>query len=937
MATAKEARSDSTLWQLSSTAVGMIIIAVFAIASVFFLLHQQRLEDMLARSIQLNEILLDREPQTSAPSASDIAQDLEQRAHSLLAIDDFIALTLVNERGDKLFERGLPVDKNDIGLRFISETSWQHQQQLHLSQAWHNADGKPTWLITTIDKTGLSLLNLQYLFLLCLIALGITVFAMLYHRKLLQDIFEPLQDLLESLDKNNRTREISPLNLNRPGIFAGLLQRLNANIAIQVENEMELRQNIENASMELRESLETVEIQNIDLDLARKNAVEMNRLKSEFLKKTSQDLRTPLSGILGFSELLQKTALSSDQRDYINTIEESTKGMLTIVSDIHDFSRLESGKLQVENKAMDLRQCIEETLRLQAHFAGERGIKLYSLFDDEIPQTLHSDPIRIQQVVANLISNTLKFERCSFVEIYAEQLSSDDSSVELRVNIRCDGELPQELESWHRDEIETQVYSGARIGLSIAKGIAEHMQGKIDLLEQDELSGFSVELKLGVEQADHVPSKYIDANFQVHALVFSSNDRAYREIASRLGELNINQWRARSFSDILTQAKRLRDEAIKHARYLPLAVIEAQTSRQTLDKILLQQTVKSLHDELQIPTVVIAPMGQYEAVQKILSNHDSFIAQHPLQSARLRRGLLDQLGVVRLNKGLSANASSASTSMQLLLVEDNAANAKIARAMLQDFNATVDLARSGSEAIERCQKQQYDLVFMDIQLPDFDGFETTLRIRRHEAGERRTPIVALTARDIKEERSKLLLAGMDDFLSKPLNSKALGRIIDRWVVSAKSKSAAPLQRPAPQTLNALNNSSSENQDADNAELVLSPVNISASLKLAKNDKSLAHDMLKMLIESLEKEAPVMLKACENNDIDKLYELVHRLHGACCYCGVPQLQPLTKKLDEQLNIKRSYEQADMDKLFKHIDELLQWSSEHDLSALFSPAD
>ncbi|WP_370981504.1 response regulator [Agaribacterium sp. ZY112] len=931
MAQTREATLDQPLWQLSSTAIGMVLVISFGIASLFFLLHQQRLDTMLARSVQLNDLLLS--PTQQAPkNDAELIANLEQKAHTLLTIDDFLSLTLVDARGKKLFERGLPIHGKDIGLRYRTESSWQHDEQLHLSRPWYLMKGQNTWLITTIDKTSLSLLNLQYLFATSLIGLGVILFSILFWRKLNRDIFSPLTRLSDELFQKNRSREISPLALSNSGIFAPLLHQLNANITIQIEKEMELRKSVENAGAELRETLETVEVQNIDLDIARKNAVEMNRLKSEFLKKTSQDLRTPLSGILGFSELLQKTALTPEQKDYINTIDESTKGMLTIVSDIHDFSRLESGKLQVESKVVDLRHNIEETLQLQAPFSLEREIKLYSHIDQRIPTNVLSDPLRIQQVLSNLVSNAIKFEHASYVEIVAELQKQHASKIDINIYVNTDGELPEELSRWSTSPSasshDPRFYSGARIGLSIAKGIAEHMQGKIHINEQAEHSGFRFALSLKLDGTAVSPNKIAAPGYQVHALVFTTGDRAYKELTSRLTELGINNRRANVFADILTQAKRLRDEALKHARYIPLAVIEAQTSLRALDKILLAQTVKNLRDELEIPTVVMSPMGQHENVQKILGDCDAFIAQHPLQTARLRRGLLDQLGIVSTNneKGFSKTASA--NQMKILVVDDTPANTKVACALLESFNAEVEVAVDGKSAIDRCLSQCYDLVFMDIQLPDLDGFETTMRIRRDENSDRRTPIVALTAHDIREERSKLLLAGMDDFISKPLTEKSIGLVIDRWVISNKNKRI----NEKPKTTK--HSTQNKKTVATIDKTTSSPVNIGESLELTKNDAQLAFDMIKMLIESIQQEQPLMEKASREGRYDELYELVHRLHGACCYCGVPELKAAVKCVDTQLKQTELCDANDLKKMYQKMKELVSWSSEHDLEVLFS---
>ena len=932
------------LWQFSIIAAGVLFFTALAIAITFLIIHQQKIKDISTRSELISQVMT----QKSLYLGTKQLEQLESSARAMMELEEFNSISLRSASGEKIFEFGKPVFPDQLSHSFTQETRWHEGGELLLSLKIDGIDEEPRWLIFSIDTTQAALLNLEFLFFSLLIVFGILAFSIMFYRKLNKEIFQPIEALNEILSKQNKMQDITPIVMREAGVLDELVQHTNESISIQIEKEVDLRNSMDAATQELRESLETVEIHNIDLDMARKNALELNKLKSEFLKKVSHDLRTPLGGILNYSELLSKTSLSTEQVDHVTTIEESTKGLLTIVNDIHDFSRLESGTLQVDNKPMNIRRTIEESLTLQSSSAAQRGVSLYSSVDQDVPNTLLGDSLRVQQVLSSLISNAIKFERGSYVEVCVNKLNQSGGVATIKINIISNGQCPIEFKDWQEDdEISSKdFYSGAGMGLSVAKGVAHHIKGRIEFENTEDYCKFVVVLNLEISESNIELSRVVDPSYQINALVYSNNDIAYREVTSRLYELGIHNQRANTFSEVLALAQKLKDETEKHARHLSLAVIEAQSSQQSFDKIVLTQTLKTLQEEFGIPTVVISPMGQFEQLQKILKDTDASVTQHPLITSRFRKEILDQLGLVKLVGDNSNPTKLSSKAIKILLVDDNAANLKLAKALLNDFNVNIQTADSGATAINHFEQTAFDLVFMDIQLPDIDGFETTKRLRRFEQQKRegkRTPIIALTAHNISDEKTALLLAGMDDVIGKPLTKKQLSQIIDRWVIHAKKKVKAvtyltpnsvfpnKLEEPAHQV-----DISTDKQDSEKTSDAI-PVNISECLNLAKNDPELAHDMLDMLIHSLDDEKANISSAQNAVDYAQMYDHVHRLHGASCYCGVPRLKEITKKLDSKLrNDEISEIDKDLVSLYLAIDEMKAWAEQHDLKAIFDIA-
>ncbi len=918
-------------WRYSIKVSLALVLTSVLIASGFYVIHSLRINDSLASTKLIAQAIFDHEDSLSEDSFG----HLERKAQSLLKFRHVHSVALMSPKDEVLFVEGIALTPKTISQVRKGSSEIKQGQFLTFVSLLDGAENESFRLLVEVDMRSESLIDLQFLFLCTIVLIGIFAVTIYLNRELSEGIFDPLEELNDELSKNNNIGLMVPIKLTKAGIYSELIQQTNESFAIQTDKSEEFRKNIEVATQELRESLETVEIQNIDLDIARKNAVELNKLKSEFLKKTSQDLLTPLRGILSFIELTQNSSLNADQKEYLSTIEDSARGMLAIVNDISDFSRLETGKLQLDQKPLNLRNTIESTLTLQSPAALNCGVTLYSTFDPKLPSAVLGDPLRVQQVVSNLISNAIKFEHSGFVFVRTELVKSLDEEIDIAIRIQTDGLCPSEFELWQDPDFEIKninkaFYSRAGMGLIVAKGLSQHMKGNVSFEVEKDMSTFTLELRCANAKLPTNEQRTIDPSYKVNAVVFSNNEIGYRELASRLSELSIRTHRANDFSEILSIAHRLNDNRHKHARYLPLAVIEAQTSHQTLDKIVLTQTLKTVTEELNIPTLVIAPSGKHENLQKTLSGVDVDILQHPIMTPRFHNCAQELLGVIQFKSDQASGTPTPSPNLRpikVLVVDDNLANIKLSKALLSDFNVETSTACSGGEALSIAKTHSFDLIFMDIELPDINGFETTKLIRKSEFQNKRVPIVALTAHDVSEEKTKLLLAGMDDVVGKPLTTKDISTILDRWVIGTQQhKSSNP-------------NSESPSPSVTNPEPIetvseASPVNISECLSLAKNNASLAKDMLSMLLASLPEERIKINLSAIDSDLSSMYEVIHKLHGACCYCGVPRLRNITKTLDAQLKNNNETQLIEhLEEFYGAVDELLQWHEAHDIDALF----
>lgn len=913
--------------QFSLLACGILLFAAVTIAAVFLLVHLKRVDDISSRAILTQEILF--KDQTAKNSLE--VTELERKAQTLIQSSDFRSITLLDDKENTIFNLGAPLAA-ELHSNACVELSY-HQNRLALIMPMRilGPEQSQYCLITLIDSTLSSLLNLEFILFTSISLIFVALLCWFYFRKLNRDIFEPLDVINETISKQNKLKEMSPMTLSHPGIFDELIQQNNERILLRIEHEIDFRETAEQANTELRETLEAIEVKNIEIDLSRKNAVELNQLKSDFLNKTSKELHTPITGLLRFAEFLRQTKLNAQQLDFVKSIQDTARSVIAIINDINDFSKIEAGGVRIERKPFQIRNCIEEVVTMQNAIATQKKINLYSIFDNKLPDLIIGDPMRTQQVISNLLTNAIRFENTNNVEISVQILAKTADKIELCVLITSDGECPDELKEWQDNSSEfsmitKEFYSSIGVNLSIAKGLLSQLEGRLNFIQGD-LQKFEFSFTIGIskDSQDYQPLTH---TFDINAIIFSQTEFGYSELTNRLRSIGARNARAHEFSELTNLAKKAQAQSNTNHRQLNIAIIEASQARQSLQKILLSQTVKTLREELDTPVILITTPEKQEAIEKLLQGVDVGMVLHPLESKYFYNVLSDELALSsEKTETQRANDKLKNKTLKLLLVDDSEPNLKLAQAVLKDINIDVTPARSGLEAIRRFERDKgFDLILMDIELPDLNGIQTTQKIRELEKSIR-TPIIALSAHDVEENKTELLLNDLDDVISKPISPSKIGYIIDRWIINPQ----IAYQKPEDEAEKPNADSKTEESNAISA----SPVHIATSLALANNNAELAEEMLATFLESLKDERNEITSALKVNDLEDLYDAVHRIHGACCYCGVPRLKAISKHLDALL---RSGKISDLDQqvneLIGAIDEILDWNEHHEISVLFA---
>ncbi len=710
-----------------------------------------------------------------------------------------------------------------------------------------HADDILGWLSIDIDTQSMLIKRYKmYIITIIITLLGLLI-ALTTHFFLSKRIYLPIARLRRSMKQvlsNEFETEIKHTSSGELGVIEQGCIHLQTTYLNATQ---ELNHHIEVATSDLQQSLEMLEEKNIELSLDKKRTEDKNKQKSDFIANMSHEIRTPMNGVIGFTNILLESKLDALQLDYVKTIKSSAQDLLAIMNDILDYSKMEAGKLKLDCIPLDIRGCIDEVLMLITPNANKKGIDLIPITATNVPKTVLGDPLRLKQIISNLVSNAVKFTDHGYVLIRTsiEQETEKDYTIRLSITDTGIGISTHDQAALfaaynQADTSITRRYGGSGLGLVISNKLAEQMQGRITLKSEiHKGSTFSVLIKLEKLDAYEVEKHQTHRFAHLNVICFDDNPLHLEALCSGLGNWGIHCFKVDAFHQL--------EDAFKQHPNVDLAFVSVNKGcdhqvahvlrKQSIPCVLLSKWGIDNYETLGAQQFLFKPPN----IQKLHETIDSLLNQaddhrtmnHELET--LRKKLRD----IRPN---------------ILIAEDNLVNCMLFESLLGQ-NAVISTVNDGEKALAICKQKRFNAILLDLHMPRLNGLETAQLIRKEAILNTTTPIILISANHNEVTAFDLQKGSIKLCLQKPIDEETL------------------LKHLLDITLQ------------DNTTAIDWPM----CVQRVSGNQTLAADYLACFVDELKKNRAELLRFYQLDNLKMLEAESHKLHGACCFCGVPALQ------------------------------------------------
>lgn len=876
-----------------------IPLCVYAAMAVLLVVNsdQTSRQALKARLQDSSELIAPSFSQALSAANPEVLTQLTQR---LLEQNNIRAVALYDADGERLMSLGhatppTPATQAPNEFQLNTNTAvWQLHQPLPTG----DNTSRPGWFEAEVDTRTLTLGHYRWIAILSLagLLLGITLFLLAF--AISRFATRPLEEAnlaLYRLSRGDFRLYLAPESTREHQQLADNIDTL-AQTMQRAQHEMQSQ--IEHATSELQESMETIEEQNIELDMAHRNALRANAVKSEFLANMSHEIRTPLNGIIGFCRLLGRSKLDPRQQEWLQHVHRACDNLLMLVNDVLDFSKLEANRLTLEEADIDMVTLVDEVIGLHAPEAQRKELQLIAMVYDDVPTPLRGDPLRLHQILSNLLSNAIKFTHDGDVVVRV-MLDSDDIAAQhkraravLRISVSDTGiglshkQQKQLFRAFTQAEpSHSREFGGSGLGLTICQQLIQRMGGQISVeSEPGEGATFAFTLPLLASNAKERP---VELTLPAPTICLHEPHAPTRFVLTHL----IERWGGKPRPLNALEASQLLIIGATHEELYGPGI----------------NTLQATIEAAPCPVLVLANVASLD-VPRLTYPHGGELIAKPATRATLASALKRQL-LKTSQATLSAPPKTHEKPhhLHMLVVDDTTSNRELLKALLERDRIIVTTAESGQQALTlaKSASKPFDIVLMDIRMPGMDGVQTAQALRRLGGPWSSCPVIAVTAHALNNERQQWLNEGLDDVLVKPIDEAKLHQLLQRFLgVTTETPTAqavAPSLAHTPETL--------------------AIVDLRLGERLAGGSLTRAHTQLIALIDSLNTSEEQIRQAVNAQDETALLDAVHHLNGASRYCGAPELALLVETLETRLRTRgMAQAQALVDDLYASMQRL-----------------